>query len=68
MQSSPTGVPVHEALTARHPHIGRGQAVALTMEGLVLVNGFPARHPDQCVRPGDAVTLQDFSAPDALID
>ncbi|MGW6334274.1 hypothetical protein [Nocardia rhamnosiphila] len=62
MEESQVAGSVYEALIAQHPHVGRGQAIALTMEGLVLVNGRPARHPDQYVRTGDEITIDGLPA------
>lgn len=62
MNTSQTGGLVYEALIAQNPQVGRSQAIALTMEGLVLVNGRPARHPDQYVRSGDEVTIEGLPA------
>lgn len=49
--------PVCDALVEQNPDVGRSQAAALVMEGLVLVNGLPARHPGQVVGPTDHVTI-----------
>ncbi|MFI2228684.1 hypothetical protein [Nocardia testacea] len=62
MNNSPTTGSVYEALIAQNPQVGRSQAIALTMEGLVLVNGRPARHPDQYIRSGDEVTIDGLPA------
>ncbi|WP_157051028.1 S4 domain-containing protein [Rhodococcus sp. RD6.2] len=45
--------PVCDALVEQNPGVGRSQAAVLAMEGLVLVNGLPARHPGQVVGPTD---------------
>ncbi len=50
-------LPVWEALIEQNSHVDRMQAVALAMEGLILVNGHPARHPNQRVRPADEVAI-----------
>ncbi|MFD1814408.1 S4 domain-containing protein [Rhodococcus gannanensis] len=63
MSNALAGTPVCDALVEQNPHVGRAQAVALVMEGLVLVNGRPARHPAQLVRPTDKVTVAGFLVP-----
>lgn len=55
--------PVCDTLVEQNPHVTRAQAVALAMEGLVLVNGRPARHPGQLVRPTDQVTVDGYPVP-----
>lgn len=54
---------VCDALIAQNPQLDRMQAVALTMEGLVHVNGCPARHPSQRVRRTDQVTIDGSPSP-----
>lgn len=63
MDNTYTTIPVCEALIERNPHVSRVQAAALTMEGLVRVNGYPARHPHQRVRPTDEVTIDGYRSP-----
>lgn len=53
---------VCEALIEQNPGLDRVQAAALTMEGLVRVNGYPVRHPRQRVHRTDQVTIDGASA------
>ncbi|MFF0816931.1 S4 domain-containing protein [Rhodococcus sp. NPDC003318] len=55
--------PVRDVLLEQNPHVAPAQASALVMEGLVLVNGRPARHPGQLVRPTDRVTVAGAPTP-----